>query len=485
MSTAKEGKTQASFLPDSYYTRFLSDTARERQPSPIRSLYPLEATPGLISLLAGKPNPDTFPFTSFSFTARVPGADGAAESATEMAVEFTPAELGEALQYGATAGVPGLVAWLEGLQASVHGRARGDGWAVSVGTGSQDLLSKAIVELLNPGDAVLVQSPVYPGRRGRRWPLPRVPACDPRGLARGEALSRRSLYTIPYGGNPTGATTTLERRREVLQLAREHEFLILEGKFSLTALGLINMNTCRGLKTTHTTTSTTAPPPRAPSYFALELERVAYPSPRALSATPDDDGLYTHPAGLVLRLDSLSKILSAGLRIGFATGPAPLLNALNAHTAISNLQTSSLSQMVTLRLLEGWAYEGFHRHVDGVAAFYRGRRDVFEGAMRRYLGAESEGGRVLAEWVMPEAGMFYWFKLILPESDSAAFIRTTAFAHGVLALPGTVFLPDGRRSAYVRAAFSLLGEAEVGEAVRRVREAVLGVWAAHAEGGGA
>jgi tryptophan aminotransferase len=55
----------------------------------------------------------------------------------------------------------------------------------------------------------------------------------------------------------------------------------------------------------------------------------------------------------------------------------------------------------------------------------------------------------------------------------------------VLALPGTVFLPDGRRSAYVRAAFSLLGEAEVGEAVRRVREAVLGVWAAHAEGGGA
>jgi tryptophan aminotransferase len=84
----------------------------------------------------------------------------------------------------------------------------------------------------------------------------------------------------------------------------------------------------------------------------------------------------------------------------------------------------------------------------------------------------------LAEWVTPEAGMFVWFKLLIAdkpgeEGDSLDLIRNKAFENGVLALPGTVFLPDGRKTAYVRASFSLLSEEDVNEGLRRLRVTIL------------
>ena len=76
--------------------------------------------------------------------------------------------------------------------------------------------------------------------------------------------------------------------------------------------------------------------------------------------------------------------------------------------------------------------------------------------------------------------MFVWFKLLIAdepgeEGDSFDLVRNKAFENGVLALPGTVFLPDGRKTAYVRAAFSLLPEEDVNEALRRLRITILEV----------
>jgi tryptophan aminotransferase len=67
-------------------------------------------------------------------------------------------------------------------------------------------------------------------------------------------------------------------------------------------------------------------------------------------------------------------------------------------------------------------------------------------------------------------------KLLLPggdAADSGQLIRGPAADSGVLALPGTVFLPNGAKTPYVRAAFSLLGEEDVDEALRRLRTVVL------------
>jgi tryptophan aminotransferase len=102
----------------------------------VRSLLPLESRPGMISLLAGKPNAASFPFTSLSFTARDP------RSGEESALQIAPENLSAGLQYGPTAGFPPFVEWLVGLQEREHGRHRSEGWRVSVGVGSQDLINK-------------------------------------------------------------------------------------------------------------------------------------------------------------------------------------------------------------------------------------------------------------------------------------------------------------------------------------------------------
>lgn len=103
-------------------------------------------------------------------------------------------------------------------------------------------------------------------------------------------------------------TATTERRREVLQLAREHNLLILEGTPPY-------IYPCPNFRDTFTDDPYYylyyGAAPRPPSYFALELEE------------PE--------VGRVLRFDSLSKILSSGLRIGFVSGPEPLVHAIDMH----------------------------------------------------------------------------------------------------------------------------------------------------------
>ncbi|KAG6330493.1 hypothetical protein ID866_8597 [Astraeus odoratus] len=426
-------------LPLDFYQSFLSKAARERKPSPIRGLYPLEK-PGVISFLAGKPNDAMFPFQSFSFTASCPSNPGELDT-----VFISGSDLTNGLQYAATAGLPRLIDWFIGLQARSHGRNSVEGWRLSVGNGSQDLIWKAIQALVDDGDPVLVESPVYAGV----IPMFKSLHCEEHEVETDAygvcSSSLRSIlenwpsgkpkpkifYTIPYGCNPTGMTATIERRRDVLQLAREHNFLILEDDpYFYLYFGKSE---------------------RPASYFKLELEQ------------PE--------VGRVVRFDSLSKILSAGMRIGFVSGPKPILDAMDLHTATVNLQPSSLTQAITLALLEKWGYDGFYTHTQAVSEFYREKRDVFEKAMRMHLDG-------LAEWSTPEAGMFFWFKLLLntssgEEGDSKDLIEKKAYEGGVLALPGTVFLPDGRKTAYVRAAFSLSTEEQVNEALRRLRLVIL------------
>lgn len=97
----------------------------------------LEQTPGLISLLAGKPHSSTFPITSLTFTLRDP-----IDPSVETPIHLTQAELDEGLQYGPTTGIPPLTEWVYGLQKAAHGRDKGEGWSVTIGNGAQDLIYK-------------------------------------------------------------------------------------------------------------------------------------------------------------------------------------------------------------------------------------------------------------------------------------------------------------------------------------------------------
>lgn len=102
----------------------------------------------MISLLAGKPNADTYPITSLQFTLRDPVTD------QEVPIALTEQELARGLQYSGSAGIPEFIDWLFGLQEACHGRKRGEGWDLCFGTGSSDLLYK------------VVSVPVMQGSRG-------------------------------------------------------------------------------------------------------------------------------------------------------------------------------------------------------------------------------------------------------------------------------------------------------------------------------
>ncbi|KAF9077925.1 pyridoxal phosphate-dependent transferase [Rhodocollybia butyracea] len=463
---AINGNLKLKVLPAKFYDQFLSDAAKELQPSPIRGLFPLEKKPGVISLLAGKPNQSTFPFTSLSFTAKNPTNDG-----SETTINIPQDQLAPGLQYSDTAGIPDLLRWITGLQERSHGRKHGrndgtgeEGWRVSMGSGSQDLIFKSARIILNPGDSILVESPVYASVFCFFLEVP----TDADGIP-------KALYTVPYGCNPTGMTASTQRRKEVLRLARKHNFIILEDDpYYFLYYGKAD--------------------PRPPSYFSLE----------ATEPSGEEEGQSYAEVGRVLRFDSLSKILAAGLRIGFSTGksnrfrynifaagPEIFLAKVDTLTTSANLQVSSLTQLITYRLLQSWGYDTFLLHTQNVSNFYKEKRDIFERALQKWLGGgipeQSEGetdeGK-LAEWNTPQAGMFFWFKLLVEdpstaaadqEGDSRALIETHAYANGVLALPGTVFLPNGSKTAYVRASFSLLSEDQVVEAIKRLRKTVLEV----------
>lgn len=161
-------ETQAvNFLPEAFYTTVFSEAAMTRVSDPsksslsprypwrvqnrrssspfihrlqVRDVLHFEHFPGVISLLAGKPNSSTFPITSLQFTARDP-----ADPTSEIAIELSPEELSVALQYSLTPGLTSLCEWFYGLQEISHGRKKSDEWKLSIGAGSQDFIYKVLI----------------------------------------------------------------------------------------------------------------------------------------------------------------------------------------------------------------------------------------------------------------------------------------------------------------------------------------------------
>ncbi|CAH1267494.1 AADAT [Branchiostoma lanceolatum] len=401
------------------YARFLNAVSKARVASPIRELTAIQqrGPPTLISLASGMPNTDMFPFTQASVT--LPD---------DSQLHLDQKLIKRALQYSPSPGIPELVQWLKNLQVQLHNPptcqlAPEQGQMdLCVTTGSQEALSKTFEMLVTPGDNVLMDQPTYPGTLAAVRPL----GCnllpvetDQLGMrpdALRDVLSRwkpedcknpqsdipKVLYTIPNGGNPTGATMSLDRRQEIYEIARNYDLMILEDD----------------------------------PYYFLQFTRPRLPS--FLSMDVDSR---------VLKFDSFSKILSSGMRVGYMTGPKPVISKIVLHIQSSTLHTSTLTQMILFLLLEKWGVDGFLQHCDRVSDFYQERRDHMIKSADRWLTG-------LAEWHPPSAGMFLWLKL-LGIHDTHKLIMEKAMEKEVLFVPGNAFsVTPGEASPYVRAAFS-------------------------------
>jgi DNA-binding transcriptional MocR family regulator len=169
-------------------------------------------------------------------------------------------------------------------------------------------------------------------------------------------------------------------------------------------------------------------------------------------------------------------VLSAGVRVGFVTGPPALIDRVNMLHQCTVLHPSGLSQAVVAKLLALWRVgEGdaggvgaaMEDHLAAITGFYGRQCDALVAAAERHLRAAD--GRMLVEFARPSAGMFLWMSMApAGVTDSAALISTRAVAAGVLLVPGSAFYHDGRASPFARASFSTASPGDLDAAMARL-----------------
>ncbi|KAJ3085497.1 hypothetical protein HK100_009032 [Physocladia obscura] len=404
------------------YSHFISPHSARRAPSAIRELVPMASIPGMISLHEGNPNPEMYPYVGLNFLLR-----------TGETITVPSGELVRALEYTQTNGFPQLLAWLKNLQILEHRPSFRDNFDVCIGSGSQDLISKAFDMLLSEGDVLLCESPTYVGSLSYLRPLSckfvniitdadgLIPDALESALKNWKDLATRPrvLYTVPIGGNPTGCSTTVERKKRIYEIAHQYNIIILEDDpYYYLQFGA----------------------ERDVSYFSMDVDQ------------------------RVIRFDSFSKTLSAGLRVGWVSGPKPLIERIVFHSQSSIVHASGVSQLLVLKVLQHWEISGFIAHTVKVSNFYKEKSDAFLASAERHL-------KGLAEWVAPKAGMFVWIKL-LGINDSAKLIKEKAVEKKVLLVPGVEFFPNMQATPYVRASFSIASTSEIDVALSRLAEII-------------
>ena len=189
------------------YEEYFTAAAKEFRPSYIRSLQKHLGNPEMINFGGGLPNAKTFVGINMDTTS--------------------------SLQYSKTMGEDALLNHLHNLQTKMHGKTS----SILVGCGSQDLITKTFQVLLEDGQELVIESPTYLGilayLRPRKMSFLPVEVdnegLNPKSIRKWvQTNNPRVLYTVATAGNPSGATTSRERKLEILKLAQEFNFLILE-----------------------------------------------------------------------------------------------------------------------------------------------------------------------------------------------------------------------------------------------------------------
>ena len=232
------------------------------------------------------------------------------------------------------------------------------------------------------------------------------------------------VYLIPTFGNPSGALTTLERRRAILQMAVKHGTLVVEDD----------------------------------PYGDLYFGEVPPPSLLALSdEVPGSRELLVH-------CGSLSKVLSPGLRVGWMIGPAELLAKATMCKQFSDAHTSTFAQATAAQYLKAGRMPAT---LDKVRRVYAERALAMGNALRRELGDA-------ISFVQPQGGLFVWARLTGAggkPADGNAFAKQ-AIEQGVAFVPGVPFYASDADPATLRLSFATADVAKIEEGVGRLGRAL-------------
>jgi 2-aminoadipate transaminase len=171
--------------------------------------------------------------------------------------------------------------------------------------------------------------------------------------------------------------------------------------------------------------------------------------------------LYQLDGGdFVIYIGTFSKILSPGIRLGWAVAPPPVLEKIVLGKQAADLCTSTLTQYF---VREYFAERRWQRYIEDLVEIYRERRDVMLKALRDNFPAE-------ATWTEPEGGLFIW--ATLPDYIDTGDLLAKALRADVAFVPGQAAYVDGRGRHSMRLNFSGVNADEIREGVRRIGEVI-------------
>lgn len=217
-------------------------------------------------------------------------------------------------------------------------------------------------------------------------------------------------YVMPTFNNPTGLTISLERRKKLIEKADELGLWIIEDD----------------------------------PYGELWYEK--QPPQTIRSLKPDN----------TLRLGTLSKILSPGMRLGYICGNPALLDAIAELKQSVDMHTPTITQLVAARLLKSGQIE---EHLPKVRKIYRERGTCMLECLEKYMPKDSG-----ISWTKVEGGMFIW--VTLPETIDTTAMMQEAVAAKVSYVPGQACYALSNKRHHMRMSFVTVPEQRIDAGIR-------------------
>ena len=379
------------------------------RPSAVRLLFAAAQREDVISLAGGMPDVSLLP-----------------KSAVRKAAKAAVDAQAVTLQYGGTNGLFEAAQVFCDIVRDLGIRHKPEN--VIITTGAQEALDLVAKTFIDPGDIILVEGPTYLGALqafSAYEPDVRTVPFDQDGMRMDlleEELKRigkgnphlKFLYTIPNFQNPGGVTMSPERRKRLLELSHEYDFIVVEDD----------------------------------PYGRLRYEGGHCLPMRAL----DDSVIY---------LGTISKMFAAGLRVGWIMAPPGVVSKINLAKQGTDLSGSVFDQKMAAAYFSQTPWQNT---LQKFVKTYDKRRRAMLAALEEYFPPE-------ATWTHPEGGFFVW--VTLPPYVDANSMLAEALEHGVIYAPGDSFYPDGKRGRNsMRLNFSYESPENINEAIRRLAEVV-------------
>lgn len=393
----------------------IADHIAAMKPSAIREIFKVLVDPTVISLAAGSPDPVSFP----------------KEEMAKIGANIFLNEADVALQYGTTEGYPKLRE-LTAKRMKEKYNVGTDNDDILITTGGQQSISLFTQVMLNPGDVVVSEDPSFIGAlngfRSMNSKLLSVPM-DDEGM-RMDKLEEllqttpnvKFIYVIPTFQNPTGRTMSLERRKQLLEMARKYDVLIVEDN----------------------------------PYFELRYEGEFVPTIKSMDTE-----------GRVVYCGSYSKVLSPGMRLGYCIASKEIINRMVVCKQVSDVHTNLYFQMLVAHYLEECDLDA---HIAQICDNNRVKRDAMLAACEKYFDPR-------VTFTRPNGGLFIWAEL--PEGYDSFKLCKMISAKKVACVPGNAFLSDDEGiSNGFRMNFSLPTVEQIDTAIQRVGEAITEFFAA-------